>query len=35
MLQWNPRIRVLLVVLALAAIALTSGWLSSDLFLEW
>jgi hypothetical protein len=35
MFQWNPRIRALLVVLALIAVALALGLADIDLFLEW
>jgi hypothetical protein len=35
MLQWSPRIRVLLVVLALVAAALVLGFADNGMFLEW
>ena len=35
MLQWNPRVRVLLVVCALLALALAFGWSDYVSFLEW
>jgi len=35
MFQWNPRIRALLVVLALVAAALALGLADFTLFLEW
>jgi hypothetical protein len=35
MLQWTPRVRMLLLVLALVAVALVLGWADIELFLEW
>jgi hypothetical protein len=35
MLQWKPRLRLLLVVAALLAFALALGWVDAADFLEW
>jgi hypothetical protein len=35
LLQWNPRLRTALVVLAVLAVAFALGWADSNLFLEW
>jgi len=35
MLQWKPRLRVLLAVLALLVFAFALGWIECTNFLEW
>jgi hypothetical protein len=35
LLQWKPRLRTALVVLAVLAIAFAFGWADLNLFLEW
>jgi hypothetical protein len=35
MLKWNPRLRLVLVVASLLAIALALGWADAANFLEW
>jgi hypothetical protein len=35
MLQWKPRLRSALLVLAVLTVALALGWCDSTWFLEW
>lgn len=35
MLKWNPRLRLVFVVVALLALALALGWVDAANFLEW
>jgi hypothetical protein len=35
MLQWKPRLRLAVLVLAILTVALALGWTDSAWFLEW
>jgi hypothetical protein len=35
MLKWNPRLRLVFLVVSLLAIALALGWFDAANFLEW
>jgi hypothetical protein len=35
LLQWKPRLRLVLLVLAVVAIALVLGWFDGATFMEW
>jgi hypothetical protein len=35
MLKWNPRLRLVFVVVSLLALALALGWADAANFLEW
>jgi len=35
MLKWNPRLRLVFVVVALLGLALALGWADAASFLEW